>query len=172
MMVGGFSHREMSFNILQLFNVLFVLSFLLEAACGFRVERCSPAGDIIEKSASLTIGRHRISIRECDQVAGDGNAHWFNRTHCRCSYGQSFVVDPNENIPEPKCMQKYGQDKDDLSNFWPIFSGFRNAYFRNRIFIEISPMHDTSTKTDLINSFQDKSFNLRTALHNTLLLQP
>lgn len=114
MMVGGFSHREMSFNILQLFNVLFVLSFLLEAACGFRVERCSPAGDIIEKSASLTIGRHRISIRECDQVAGDGNAHWFNRTHCRCSYGQSFVVDPNENIPEPKCMQKYGQDKDDL----------------------------------------------------------
>lgn len=98
---------------------LFVCSFLLgfvEFASCFGIERSSPNGDIFEKTTTLVVAGRKVYIRSCSgDVEGEGDAYAFNTTHCRCSYSQSFVIDPDARTPEPKCLEKYGEDKDDLS---------------------------------------------------------
>ena len=94
-----------------------MLTLFIESRFGFRIQRVSPNGDIFEKNTPLIVAGTSVSVPPGCDVEGKGSAYWYNSTHCQCLHGQTFVIDPNERPPEPKCLENYGGDKDDLGEY-------------------------------------------------------
>ena len=90
---------------------------LVAVSCnGFKVERLTNgAGDVFDKIINLP-NRPSITIGDyCHRnLDGTGSASQ-NGSACQCGWSQTFVVDTiDQNDLQAKCIQGYGDNKDDL----------------------------------------------------------